>query len=713
VSQVSPFILALLVAAVVSYVLTPLVRRFAIKVGAMRKPRDRDVHVKPIPRLGGLAMFAGLAAGLLVAEHLGKLSSAFDGTHILGSLLLAGGLMVLIGAIDDRWGMNWISKLAAQVAAGAILVVNHTEIAWIPLPHGQIFIPTPNQSMLLTILMVVATVNAVNFIDGLDGLAAGIVAIAAVSFFFYYYSLAIRIHLPGGAGPALASAVLAGVCLGFLPHNFYPARLFMGDSGSYLLGLVLAYAPILAIASIPSRSLTDTFAYHAGAFNRFAVILPLLLPAAILIIPYADMGLAVVRRTRAGMSPFAPDRKHLHHRLLDIGHSHRSSVLIMYLWAALFSGTVVFLSIVKTQLFVFGIITAVAVLALILMSMPRLRWWRRAKPAGRPAGRPPGPARAAAGPAAQDQPRTASQPALPATGQEPATASAVRLADAPVPADDSRTAAAPTANGTAPDSGGSGRAAPDSTRRNAATSGGERAGSDGTGSQPAGQQPRSVVGTPPPGLDNAVLAGPQSAAADAQADLLGSDSGGVHGPAADSGEVLGGRSPRADSGRVQEGRPARAETLPRREPAASTRHAGQSPWRREPAQQDGGQLPRRVPSSSARPASSLPRRQPVWQVSQPGWQVSQPVPGRQPDPSAPPTRRVRPDWRRNRPGYAGPRNGEPWQPPQRPAVPPGQPPSGSGFDVWSKSRPADPAAPAQHDNGGDAGSGRPASHGLE
>ena len=200
-------------------------------------------------------------------------------------------------------------------------------------------VPTPDQQTLLTILIVVATINAVNFIDGLDGLAAGIVAIAAMSFFVYYYSLTRLIDVCSLAAPALASAVLIGICLGFLPHNFAPAKIFMGDTGSMLLGLVLAYAPISSINSLApgaANQLDQPVPGDHAAAAPGATARP---------IPYGDMLLAVVRRTSAGQSPFAADRKHLHHRLLDIGHSQRASVLIMYLWAAAFSGTVVWLSI--------------------------------------------------------------------------------------------------------------------------------------------------------------------------------------------------------------------------------------------------------------------------------------------------------------------------------------------------------------------------------
>ena len=376
------YVLTLLVTAAVTYMLTPLVRRLASRIGAIKEPRDRDVHTAPVPTIGGLAMYGGLAAGLLVADQIKPLRDGFANTGMVSGLLLAGGLLVVVGILDDRWGLSPLTKAAGQVAAGGILVATGTQLNWLPLPGGQTFLPTSDQSTVLTILIVVATINAVNFIDGLDGLAAGIVAIAAVSFFLYYYSMTKIIDISRLAAPALASAVLIGMCIGFLPHNFSPAKIFMGDTGSMLLGLLLAYAPISSIPSLDPAVL-------ASHINRYPVILPLLLPAALLVIPYGDLLLAVVRRTRAGQSPFSPDSKHLHHRLLDIGHSQRSSVLIMYLWAAVFSGSVVWLSLQRTQqpgggstgnhhghpVFVFIAITAAAIVVLLLMSMPKLRQW--------------------------------------------------------------------------------------------------------------------------------------------------------------------------------------------------------------------------------------------------------------------------------------------------------------------------------------------------
>jgi UDP-GlcNAc:undecaprenyl-phosphate GlcNAc-1-phosphate transferase len=168
--------------------------------------------------------------------------------------------------------------------------------------------------------------------------------------------------------------VLAGACIGFLPHNFNPARIFMGDTGAMLLGLLLAYGPISSTASLDQNILVNYSTQHP--VNRFGTILPLLLPVAILIIPYTDLLLAVIRRTKAGKSPFAADGLHLHHRLLHMGHSHRQSVLLMYLWAVLFSGTVVGLSLVRISLIWISLATVGAIAILLLATMPRLRPWR-------------------------------------------------------------------------------------------------------------------------------------------------------------------------------------------------------------------------------------------------------------------------------------------------------------------------------------------------
>jgi UDP-GlcNAc:undecaprenyl-phosphate GlcNAc-1-phosphate transferase len=370
------YVLVLLVTAAVTFLLTPLVRRFAVATHAIHAPRARDTHTEPTPLLGGLAMYGGLVAGMILASRLTFLQDPFQaaGSKTAAGLLLAGALVVVVGFIDDRWGLGAISKLAGQVAAAGILVWSGQSLPWLPTPSGGEFPLEPDLSVTLTILLVVVTINAINFIDGLDGLAAGIVAVAAVSFLIYSYTLLKTIGNPSQSLPAVSSALLAGMCLGFLPHNFYPARIFMGDIGAMLLGLMLAYGPISSTASLDPALLIN-YANHQ-TLDRFPTFLPLLVPAAIFIIPYADLMFAIIRRTRAGKPVMAADRQHLHHRVLNIGHSYRQSVLIMYLWAVLFSAAVVSLSVVRTRLVVFVVATAVAVLALLPVTMPSLRPWR-------------------------------------------------------------------------------------------------------------------------------------------------------------------------------------------------------------------------------------------------------------------------------------------------------------------------------------------------
>jgi UDP-GlcNAc:undecaprenyl-phosphate/decaprenyl-phosphate GlcNAc-1-phosphate transferase len=368
------YLYILIIAAAVTYLLTPLVRRGAIAIKAQHAPRGRDVHEKPTPLLGGIAMFAGLAAGLLVAERLRYLAQAFPSSRTVLGLLAAGGLLVLVGAVDDRWGLGVISRLAGQIAAGGILIWSGAYLPWIPMPGGTPFLLEPDLSYTLTILIVVVTVNAVNFIDGLDGLAAGVVGISALFYLIYSYLLTNSVGVQSQSVPAVVSAVLAGICIGFLPHNFNPARIFMGDAGAYLLGLLLAYGPISSTASLDPNILVNY--EHLHPINRFPTILPLLLPVAILLIPYADLLLAVVRRTLAGKSPFAADGMHLHHRLLHMGHSQRLSVLLMYLWATLLSGLVVGLSLIRINLIWMALATVGAMVVLLLATMPRLRPWR-------------------------------------------------------------------------------------------------------------------------------------------------------------------------------------------------------------------------------------------------------------------------------------------------------------------------------------------------
>ncbi|GAC1611645.1 MAG: MraY family glycosyltransferase [Mycobacteriales bacterium] len=359
------------VAAAVTYLLTPIARRLAIRIGAMAEPRDRDVHAIPTPRLGGLAMYAGVCAAFLVAHQLPALSGVFKYSDVQ-AITVAGGVIVLLGFVDDRWGIDALTKLAGQVVAAGIMVLLGLQLLTLSLPWvGQLSLGP--EGVPLTVLLALVTVNAINFIDGLDGLAAGVGAIAALAFFAFSYALSSGTITRGVAqdrisSPTLIAVVLAGACLGFLPHNFNPARVFMGDSGSMLIGLMLAGA---------ATSLTGQFNYgNLPPATAFPALLPLLLPFAVLAVPFVDLLLAVVRRTRSGRSPFAPDKAHLHHRLLEIGHSHTRAVLIMYGWTALLAFGVVATSVTGGPLTAFGILGVLAVVVLIVSSGPRL-WGRR------------------------------------------------------------------------------------------------------------------------------------------------------------------------------------------------------------------------------------------------------------------------------------------------------------------------------------------------
>ncbi|GLU50396.1 MraY family glycosyltransferase [Nocardiopsis ansamitocini] len=360
------YALTFVIAVAVTYLLTPFVRRAAIAFGAVPPVRDRDVHTEPIPRLGGIAMYGGFAAALLISAQLPHLQEIFFDQTWWRGLLLAGGMITLLGIVDDRWGISAVPKLAGQVAAAGILVWQGVQLLWLPLP-GTTLVLGPELGSVMSVLLIVVTINAVNFADGLDGLAAGIVAISAFAFFAYYYVVAVDQGFDRQSYPAMIAIILAGVCIGFLIHNFNPAQVFMGDTGSMLIGLLLA-----------SITITVTGEFQANSVTRFdasglVAMLPIMLPLLVLALPLADLVLAVVRRTLAGKSPFAPDKKHLHHRLLELGHSHARAVLLMYLWAAIISFAAVSLSIFDAPLMVLTVTTLVAICALGLITLPRLR----------------------------------------------------------------------------------------------------------------------------------------------------------------------------------------------------------------------------------------------------------------------------------------------------------------------------------------------------
>ncbi|MFG2024157.1 MraY family glycosyltransferase [Streptomyces sp. NPDC048825] len=366
------YLLTLCITAAVTYLLTGPVRKFAIVAGAMPGIRARDVHREPTPRLGGIAMFFGLCAGLLVADHLTNLSEVFENSNEPRALLSGAALIWLIGVLDDKFEIDALIKLGGQMIAAGVMVMQGLTILWLPVPGVGSVSLTQGQGTLLTVALVVVTINAVNFVDGLDGLAAGMVCIASAAFFMYAYRIWYGYGLESAAPATLFSAILMGMCIGFLPHNMHPARIFMGDSGSMLIGLVLAAGAI----SITGQVDPDAMNLFAGSekeavHQTVPVYIPLLLPLTIIAVPAADLVLAIVRRTWRGQSPFAADRGHLHHRLLEIGHSHSRAVLIMYFWSALIAFGALAYSVNSASMWIVLGIVFLSAVGLVLLLLPR------------------------------------------------------------------------------------------------------------------------------------------------------------------------------------------------------------------------------------------------------------------------------------------------------------------------------------------------------
>ena len=330
-----PSVLAYLVvggaAALATGLTTPLARQFAERSGLLHAPHDRDVHASPTPSLGGPAMLIGLLVGALVAWLIGDFDAVFATRSEMLGVLIAATVMCAVGVVDDIRPVSAPAKLAGMVLAGSTLSLVGVSLVVLRIPFVDVVLLSPDLSALATVLWVVLLANALNLIDGLDGLATGIVAIAATTFVLYAVRLGNEGLLFEGNPGALIAVLVAGICLGFLPHNVHPARIFMGDGGALMLGLLMAASTV----SVGGR--TDA-AYSGQSFFFFA---PLVIPLVILGVPLFDMLFAVVRRaTTPGLSVTVADKDHLHHRLLRLGHGHWRAVLILWAWTALLSGFV-------------------------------------------------------------------------------------------------------------------------------------------------------------------------------------------------------------------------------------------------------------------------------------------------------------------------------------------------------------------------------------
>lgn len=313
------------VTAAMSYVVLRIARRFQLAP----ELRARDVHQAPTPRLGGVAMFFGLIAAFAVAstqEEFAVLSSAgAEVWALLGACLL----IAVVGVLDDLLDLDWMIKLGAQLIAAGILAWSGVQIVSLPI-GDTLVIGSPTVNFVLTVLLIALVMNAVNFVDGLDGLVAGVAIIASGTFFIYTLILNAQAgRVQSVTFASLIALVLVGICVGFMPFNWHRAKMFMGDTGALLVGLLMATSTVSVTGELNPAALDVKLV--------IASYIPIILPFAVLALPLADFSLAVLRRLRAGKSPFTADRQHLHHRLLDMGHSPVQAVLIFYLGTAVLS----------------------------------------------------------------------------------------------------------------------------------------------------------------------------------------------------------------------------------------------------------------------------------------------------------------------------------------------------------------------------------------
>jgi len=320
----------MLTAALVSYGATWGARLIGNRLELFAPIRSRDMHSSPVSRLGGLGIFAGVLVALAVSSQSFFVKDIFRNNGSPWGVLAGAAVIVLVGVADDLLDLRWWVKLIGQAFAALVVAVWGVRMTIIPFVPEPIRFESDPVNIALTTGLIVVTMNAFNFIDGLDGLAAGVAIIGGSAFFLTAYWVHRNAPILDRSDLAtLLTAVLVGSCLGFLPHNWFPSKIFMGDSGAMLIGLLMASAGVVSTGQITS-GLYDRV-------NGIPTIIPILLPFAVLFLPLLDLCLAVVRRTAVGRSPWSADRGHLHHKLMDIGYSHRTAVMLLYLWAAVLS----------------------------------------------------------------------------------------------------------------------------------------------------------------------------------------------------------------------------------------------------------------------------------------------------------------------------------------------------------------------------------------
>ena len=323
------------VAAAATFVSTPLVSMLARRMGWIVQPDDRRVHKVATPDVGGIAMFIGLAAAFIVARVWHVFGPLFAANSEPYGVFLAALAMFAVGLVDDIREVSAPAKVFGTVLVAVILVYFGVTMFSFRVPFSSVFVLSDDWVPLITAIWLLVMTQAINLIDGLDGLAAGIVAISAAAFFVYSQRLSQLGYLTSpNVGPLFAMIAL-GICIGFLPHNFNPARIFMGDSGALLLGLLMA----VSTSVVGGRSTPAGPTLPGQSYFFFA---PLIVPILILGVPILDALFAIVRRASRRQGLATADKGHLHHRLMDLGHGQRRSVLILWCWTALLSTVVLY-----------------------------------------------------------------------------------------------------------------------------------------------------------------------------------------------------------------------------------------------------------------------------------------------------------------------------------------------------------------------------------
>lgn len=347
------------ITALLSFALTPVARMLGVRGRVYTPSRKRDMHREPIPKLGGAAM----AIAVVIAMGLSSLVPFLSGIYqapirgILGAILI----ILIMGVADDLWDLHWIVKFAGQVLAAGIVAAAGIRVE--AMPVGWIHVDNEIAQILITIFVIVLTINAFNFIDGLDGLAAGVAVIGGSAFFLYSYVLTRTINAYDYSNlSTLLTALLIGACIGFLPFNFHPAKIFMGEVGAQLIGLLMATAAVAVTA--------DLGALEGFRFRNVPAYMPILLPLAVMLLPLLDLVMAVLRRTARRSSPFTADRGHIHHKLVDGGYTHRQAVLLLYLWTFVIGYGAVSLTYFSAE-----VVFAIVAIAMALLVLLTLRPW--------------------------------------------------------------------------------------------------------------------------------------------------------------------------------------------------------------------------------------------------------------------------------------------------------------------------------------------------